>query len=131
MPLSLTDFFILASVLQGMFIGLAILFAPNFRSTTNSYLAGSILLMSFITFLGWQDFDIFWIDYTWSLMWELLLPPVMFTYYLQVLDHRYLKAKWYPFLYAPFAVVLIFDLIVDLDFVFDLYKLPIEEGSLG
>lgn len=129
MSLSLTDFFILASVLQGLFIGLAILFAPTFRSKANSYLASSILLMSIITFLGWQEFDKFWVDYVWSLMWEFLLPPVLFTYYLQVLNHPYLKAKWYPWLYAPFFLILVVDVIVDLDFVFDIYKLPIEEES--
>lgn len=127
MSLSLSDFFILASVLQGLFVGLAILCAPFFKSKTNNYLAGFILLLSAITFMGWQELDAFWPDYIWSLMWEFLLPVFLFQYFLRVLEHPYLKAKWLPWLYAPFVIILAFDLVFDFDFSFDVYKLPFEE----
>jgi AraC-like DNA-binding protein len=127
MSLSLSDFFILASVLQGLFLGVAILFAPFFRSKANTYLGLSVTLMSLITFLGWQNLDIFWIDYVWSLMLEFLFPALLLLYFLHVLDHHYLKAKWLPLVYAPFVFFLLVDIFVDLDFVFNVYKLPIEE----
>ncbi|WP_273447906.1 helix-turn-helix domain-containing protein [Neolewinella agarilytica] len=124
MTLSLSGFFILASVVQGLFIGLAILCAPFFRSSTNNYLAGFILLVSGMTFLGWQEFDHFWPDYFWSLMWEFLIPVLLFQYALRLLQHPYLRAPWLPWLYAPFVVVLVADIIFDLDFSFGVYTLP-------
>lgn len=128
MTLSLSDFFILASVVQGLFIGLAILCAPFFRSTTNNYLAGFILLMSGMTFLGWQEFDLFWPDYVWSLMWEFLIPVLLFQYFLRLLNHPYLQARWLPWLYAPFVIILVVDVFFDLDYSFDLYILPLSEN---
>jgi len=127
MSLSLSDFFVLASVLQGVFIGLALLCAPFFRSKANNYLAVFILLLSLITFLGWQEFDNFWVDYVWSFMWEFLPPPVLFLYFLLVLDHPYLKALWLPWLFAPFLLTFFFDLAIGLDFAFGLYRLPFTE----
>lgn len=127
MTLSLSDFFILASIVQGVFIGLAILCAPFFRSTTNNYLAGFILLVSGMTFLGWQEFGLFWPDYIWSLMWEFLIPVLLFQYALRLLQHPYLRARWLPWLYAPFVIVMVSDIVFDLDFSFGIYALPFSE----
>ncbi|TXF88816.1 helix-turn-helix domain-containing protein [Neolewinella aurantiaca] len=131
MSLSLSDFFVLASILQGFFLGIAILIAPFFRSETNVYLGWSVIMMSLITFLGWQDFGNFWIDYAWSLMLEFLFPALLFQYFLKVLDHPYLRAWWLPLVYAPFFVFLLVDLVIDLDFVFDVYELPFSPESPG
>lgn len=125
MSLSLSDFFILASIVQGLFIGLAILCAPFFRSKTNNYLAGFILFMSAMTFMGWQEYDNFWIDWVWSLMWEYLIPVLLFQYFLRVLDHPFLKASWLPWLYFPFCFFLVVDLIIDGELLFGLYDLPL------
>ncbi len=129
MLLSLTDFFIIASIIQGVSVGLAILCAPFFRSKTNNYLAAFILTLSGMTFLGWQELDLFWLDYTWSLMWEFLIPVFLFQYFLRVLDHRFLRASWLPYLYAFFLFFLVIDIVFDLDFAFNLYRLPIAEEN--
>lgn len=125
MSLSITDFFIIASILQGLFIGLLILVKPAYRSKTNNYLGASILLLSFICFLGWQDFGCFWLDYLWWHIWELLVPVPIFCYVLHVLDHRYLQAKWLPWLYAPFVASFLIGIFFDLSFTFKLFELPI------
>ena len=65
MTLSLTDIFIIASALQGVILGLAIRFSPSLRSPTNSYLAYFMLLLSGMTLLGWQEWELFWPDYLW------------------------------------------------------------------
>ncbi len=130
MSLSISDFFILASVIQGISIGLAILCAPFFRSKTNNYLAGFILTLSGITFLGWQKFDGFWSDYIWSLMWEFLVSVFLFQYFLRVLKHPFLKATWLPWLYAPFFFILVIDLVVDFSFIFNFYQLPFQENNV-
>ena len=127
LSLSLSDFFVLVSVPQGLFLGLAILLAPFFRSKANTYLGLSILLMSLITFLGWQEFGDFWIDYVWSVMWEFLFPALLLHYFLHTLQHPYLKAWWLPLVFAPFLLFFTVDLFVDLDFIFGLYSLPFGE----
>ncbi len=129
MTLSLSDLFILASVLQGVFLGLAIRFSPALRSKTNNYLAYFMLLLSGMTLLGWQEWDLFWPDWIWSLMIEFLIPVMLFRYYLGVLNHPDQQAKWIKWLYAPFFFFLIIDLIFDGDFVFDLYLLPVKEEN--
>jgi hypothetical protein len=75
MSLSIADFFIIASILQGLVIGLMILIKPAYRSKANNYLGAGILLLSFICFLGWQDFGFFWLDYLWWHTWELPESP--------------------------------------------------------
>ncbi len=131
MSLSPSDFFIIASIIQGFFIGIAILCAPFFRSKTNNYLAGFIIALSGITFLGWQELDLFWPNYLFTIMWEFLIPIFVFHYFLRVLDHRFLQAPWLPWLFAPFIVFLIIDVLIDFDYVFDLYELPFAEQSPG
>lgn len=129
MTLSLSDLFILASVLQGVFLGLAIRFSPALRSPTNNYLAYFMLLLSGMTLLGWQNWDLFYPDWIWSLMWEFLIPVMLFRYYLGLLDHPDQRAPWLKWLYAPFVVFLIIDLVFDGAFSFDLYELPIVEQN--
>lgn len=127
MSLSIADFFIIASILQGLFIGLMILLKPAYQSKANNYLGASILLLSLTCFLGWQDFGFFWLDYLWWHLWELLVPVPLFYYVLHVLDHRYLKAKWLPWLYAPFVISVLLGIFFDLSFTFNLFELPIEQ----
>lgn len=131
MTLSLYDLLILASVLQGFFLGLAIRFSPTLRSPTNNYLAYFTLLLSGMTLLGWQEWDLFWSDWLWSLMWEYLIPVFLVQYFLRVLQHPLLKSPWINWLYAPFLVILLFELICDGDFSFDLYKLPFSANHTG
>lgn len=126
MTLSLSDLFISASVLQGVFIGLAIRFSPALRSPANNYLAYFMLLLSGMTLLGWQEWNLFLPDWLWSLMWEFLIPVMLFRYYLGVLDHPEKSAGWLRWLYVPFFVFLVIDLIFDGAFLFGLYALPIE-----
>jgi len=82
-----------------------------------------------MTFLGWQDFDLFWPDYVWSLMWEFLFPVFLFQYFLRMLSHPFLRALWLPWLYVPFIVILLIDVVIDLDFSFGLYQLPFAEHN--
>jgi AraC-like DNA-binding protein len=131
MTLSLYDLFILFSVLLGVLLGLTIRFAPALRSPTNNYLAYFMLLLSGITLLGWQEWDLFWPDWLWSLMWEYLIPVILLQYFLRVLQHPLLKAPWINWLYAPFLVTLFFDLFCDVDFSFGLYELPFSEDHRG
>lgn len=79
--------------------------------------------------MGWQDFGLFWLDYLWWHMWELLVPVPLFIYILLVLKHRYLKARWLPWLYIPFVVSVVVGVFFDLSFTFGLFELPIaQEG---
>jgi len=129
MNLSLTDIFIIASALQGVFLGLAIRLSPSLRSPTNSYLAYFMLLLSGMTLLGWQEWELFWPDYLWSIMWEYLITVFLVQYFLRVLEHPLLKAVWINWLYAPFVTLLLLDLVCDGDFSFGFYDLPFEADN--
>lgn len=62
-------------------------------------------------------------------MWEFLFPVILFTYFLVQLNQPPFKKKWYKWLYLPFFITLFPDIILDLDFVFKLYKLPVSEDD--
>ena len=127
--LSVSGFFILASVLQGLFLGLGIRFSPALRSPANNFLAYFLLLVSGMTFLGWQEWDVFWIDYVWSHMWEFLIPVMLFRYYVLVLNHPHQHARWLHWLYVPFFVFFVIDLVLDGYLVFGFYQLPFVRES--
>ncbi|MEO9871614.1 helix-turn-helix domain-containing protein [Ekhidna sp.] len=54
-------------------------------------------------------------------MSEYLVAATLFTYFLIQIEHKYLKAKWYKWLYAPFISSVIIEIILHLDTVFHLY----------
>lgn len=130
MPLNIADLFIIASILQGMAIGIAILRIPYFRSPANRYLGWSLIVLGGILFLGWQDFDVVLIDWFWTIMWEYLFAALIFCYFLKALEHPFWNEHWRRWLFAPFLISLPINLVFDLDFVFELYELPFSEQNI-
>ena len=112
MTFDFVDLFILASLFQGLFISLALCTSRLFRSTANTYLAASLVVLTLLTYFGWLDPDELWLDFLSSIMWELLFPA-MLTYYifhsLQLADNL---ASWGSWLFLPFAVSLTVDTVL-------------------
>ncbi len=71
--------------------------------------------------LGWYNPNGGVLEFLQGIMWEFLFPVVLFKYFLIQLDHQYLKANWLKWLYLPFFLTLIGDVLLDLDFIFNLY----------
>ncbi|PHI18496.1 hypothetical protein CEQ90_17605 [Lewinellaceae bacterium SD302] len=122
MIVSLTDLFIIASLIQGAFLGVAILSVGYFRSPANYYLGWSLLLLSGIQFLGWQDLDIDFIDWLWAFMWEYLFIALIVSYFLKALKHPLFESLWRRWLFAPFLVSLAIDLFVAGGLYLNLYE---------
>ncbi|OAV43151.1 AraC family transcriptional regulator [Lewinella sp. 4G2] len=124
MTVTLTDLFVIASILQGLFVGLAILRIPFFRSPANQYLGMTLILLSGILFLGWQEFDSKVLAYLWSIMWEYLHIAMLISYFLRALEHPFYNSPWRKWFYAPFVFSLVFSLVTQGDFMLGLYDLP-------
>ncbi|MEM9259660.1 MAG: hypothetical protein AAGA62_08430, partial [Bacteroidota bacterium] len=124
MNLGFTDFYLLFSVLLGLVVGAAILLMPNFRSTANRYLGWFVILLSLILAMAWQSFDLAWLDFVWSIMWEYLLIGLLFHYFLYALNHPLLQTPWPKLYFWLFATTLVVDVLIDLSFVFGWYELP-------
>ncbi|MEL7163140.1 MAG: hypothetical protein AAFN92_20440, partial [Bacteroidota bacterium] len=131
MELGFLDYLILLSVLQGLLVGGAVLLVPYFRSPANRYLGWFLLLLGVIVFLGWQDqnFDFWWLDWIWSIMWEYLLVGVLLRYFLVALNHPFQRSPWSWFFFGLFGVFLVADLVTDMSFLFGWYELPFTKNN--
>lgn len=129
MSLDFIDLFILASLIQGVFVGFSITTSVPFKSESNNYLGISILTLIIITFFGWLDSEDVWLNLIGSIMWEFVFPVTFFQFVIHSLNHRFKKARWLGWLYLPFGMTLLIDSFFALDFSFQLYEQPIQKNS--
>lgn len=116
---------IISGSVLGLFLSLAIGGTSFFRSKANTYLSFSILLLTIIMFLGWLNAQTGILKMIYAIMWELLVPITFLSYFLAHLNHPFLKSKGYKLLYLPFIISLVIDVILELDFSMNVYKLPL------
>ncbi|MBN2819764.1 MAG: AraC family transcriptional regulator [Bacteroidales bacterium] len=116
---------IISGSVLGLFLSLAIGGTSFFRSKANTYLSISILLLTIIMFLGWLNPGTGVLNMIRAIMWELLVPITFLSYFLAHLNHPFLKSKGYKLFYLPFIISLVVDVILELDFSMNVYKLPI------
>lgn len=75
-----------------------------------------------LSFLGsWFDKKNIILDFLSLSMSEYLVAATLFIYFLIQIEHKYLKEKWCKWLYAPFIISVIIEIILHLDSVFHLY----------
>ena len=116
---------IISGSVLGLFLSLAIGGMYFFRSKANIYLSISILLLTIIMFLGWLNAETGFLNMIRAIMWELLVPITLLSYFLSHLNHPFLKSRGYKLLYLPFIISMVIDVILELDFSMKLYKLPV------
>jgi len=116
---------IISGSVLGFFLSLAIGGTSFFRSKANTYLSISILLLTIIMFLGWLNVGTGILNMIRAIMWELLVPITLLSYFITHLNHPFLKSRGYKLLYLPFIISLIIDVVLELDFSMKLYKLPL------
>ncbi len=122
---------IISGSVLGLFLSLSIGFTSFFRSKANTYLSISIQLLTIIIFLGWLNAETGILNMIRAIMWELLVPITLLSYFLTHLNHPFLKSKSYKLLYLPFIISLVIDVILELDFSMNVYKLPVTINSPG
>ena len=97
-----------------------------YKSRANNYLSISIFLLTSLTLLGWFVIEDTVLEFLNNPVLEYLLGTTLFTYFLIQLEHKYLKKKWYKWLYLPFIGALLIETFFGLidvgfnDIVFDI-----------
>lgn len=119
---TILDFVIITSGVLGYFLCLALVTSPFYKSRANNYLSLSLFLLISLSFLGsWYDKKNIFLDFLSLSMSEYLVAVTLFTYFLIQIKHKYLKEKWHKWLYAPFIISVIIEIILHLDSIFHLY----------
>ncbi|WP_367390894.1 helix-turn-helix domain-containing protein [Lewinella sp. LCG006] len=124
MQLSISNLTILLGVLQGIVLGFIFLVSPYFRSQANRFLSytfwtTAILGANYsIVMSGIQNN---WFTLVYDIMWEYLFPTTLLLYFAYALDHPLAKSAKQYWLYLPFTLTLLINVIIDLDVDFHLY----------
>ena len=119
---TILDFVIITSGILGYFLCLALVITSFYKSRANNYLSLSLFLLINLTFLGsWSDKKNVVLDFLSLSMSEYLVATTLYIYFLIQIKHPYLKEKWLKWLYAPFIISVIIEIILHLDSVFHLY----------
>ncbi len=120
---TILNFVTISSGVLGYFLCLSLVTTDFYKSRANNYLSLSLFLLINLTFLGnWCIEGNILLDFLGLIMLEYLVAVTLFTYFLIQIKHQYLKEKWYTWLYAPFILSVIVEIILHLDTVFHLYE---------
>lgn len=126
MNLGLLDIFNLIGIIHGFILAIIVLYSKFFRSKTNSYLGITLLLISIVGINNWfwdlgenplliAILDIF--------LWQFLYPVILFFYFVKATDNE-LHTRNKLYLFLPFIILSTINLIIVLQNIFFLYKLP-------
>ncbi len=114
---------LLISVSQGFLFGIAILFSPYFKSSTNKYLGYSILILAFLMFNVYLDalnvyeqYPEFLILY--DIEWIFLFPVFFFIYILKSIDQDFIVERKWNWLYIPFMFSVILNVVYNLEHIY-------------
>lgn len=119
---TILDFVIVTSGVLGYFLCLALVTTPFYKSRANNYLSISLFILISLSFLCvWWNNEHVILDFLSHIMLEYLVAVTLFKYFLIQIDHSYLKAKWFKWLYAPFVISFVVEIILHWDSVFHLY----------
>jgi len=115
---------ILIGVSQGIILGFIFMVSPYFRSQANRFLSytfwtTAILGANYSIVMSGIQND--WLTLMYDIMWEYLFPATLLLYFAYALDHPLAKSAKQYWLYLPFVLTLLINVIIDLDVDFHLY----------
>ncbi|MBC2845105.1 helix-turn-helix domain-containing protein [Winogradskyella flava] len=120
MDKTLLDFAMIASVIIGYFVGIALITSSFYKSRANNYLALSLFSMANLTLIEWLNISLssVIVDILLLFRFDFLFAAALFTYFIIQIKHPLLKSKWYKWIYFPFigSVIIEFSL-----YLLDLY----------
>ena len=98
--------------------------SPYFRSQANRFLSytfwtTAILGANYSIVMSGIQND--WLTLMYDIMWEYLFPATLLLYFAYALDHPLAKSAKQYWLYLPFVLTLLINVIIDLDVDFHLY----------
>ncbi|WP_299683641.1 helix-turn-helix domain-containing protein [uncultured Dokdonia sp.] len=118
----LGDIAIIASIIIGYFISIALVTTTFYKSRANNYLALTLFLISSLALLDIINPESGFLSFLYFIMIELLIAVTIYTYFLIQIQHVYLTRPWYKMLYLPFICSVIVETILHLDNIFHLYE---------
>lgn len=125
---TLIELIIIASSLIGYFLSIALVASPFYKSHANNYLSFSLFLLATLSVIGWNDAQYGILELLSNFTLELLFPVTLFTYFLIHLKHKYLKRKWFRWLYIPFILSVIIEIaVIVLKFGFEFYSQTLDD----
>ena len=120
MSQTILSFIMIASVIIGYFVSIALVTTSFYKSRANNYLSLSLFLISSLTLIEWYSinnsniiveiFTLFRLDF--------LFGATLFTYFLIQNKHQLLKSKKYKLIFLPFVVSVILEISL---FLLELY----------
>jgi len=117
---TLLDFAMIASVIIGYFVGIALITSSFYKSRANNYLALSLFSMANLTLIEWLNISLssVIVDILLLFRFDFLFAAALFTYFIIQIKHPLLKSNWYKWIYFPFigSVIIEFSL-----YLLDLY----------
>lgn len=122
MNTALGDIAIIASIIIGYFISIALVTTRFYKSRANNYLALTLFLISSLSLLDIINPESGFLSFLYFIMIELLIAVTLCTYFLIQIQHVYLTRPWYKWLYLPFISSVIVETILHLDDIFHLYE---------
>lgn len=126
MELTLATLLIILGIAQGFILGAVFLFSRFFQSQANQYLAYTFWTVSLMAVsyslltAGWTNK---WLVLVNDIMWEYLFPATLLLYFVTALGHPLARQKRRYWLFLPFLLTLLINVIIDLDMDFDWYQL--------
>ncbi len=108
---TILDIAIIFSGIIGYFISISLVTISFYKNRANTYLSVSLFLITSLTILGWFDIENTVLGFLNNPILEYLFGVTLFTYFLIQIKHKYLKKTWYKWLYLPFVVVLIIEIV--------------------
>ena len=121
----ISDILVISSCILGFFMALSIAGSAFFRSKANKYLSFSVFILTIIMLLGWLNAGTGILGLIRAIMWELLIPVTLLSYFLIHINYSFVDSKAYKLLYLPFIISLVIDVIMELDFSMKWYTLPV------
>ncbi|PKV48452.1 AraC-like DNA-binding protein [Aquimarina sp. MAR_2010_214] len=117
---------LIISASQGVIFGLVILISPFFRSKTNNYLSYAILIVSLLMLNVYLDDIAVFIKYPkvkvlYDIEWIFLFPVFFFIYFLKSINHDLEKSKKLYWLYTPFMLSVIINVVFNLEYAYKWY----------
>ena len=118
---------IIASIFIGYFISIALIITPFYKSKANNYLSLSLFLIASIIFIGFFSTTNIVFAFLDNLVLDLLLGATIFSYFLVHIKHPLLNTKKYKWLYVPFLISLVLEIIISLsEYFLGLHNLSID-----
>ena len=123
---------LLIGISQGFLVGFLTLFSKFFRSNANQYFSYTILIISLICFInvfifvGGENGLIVFLN---DIILEYLFPVTFLFYFAFYIRHPLSKSKRRFWLFAPFILAALINIIIDLDTDFELIDIGASEAE--